>query len=355
MSHGVGDITLTVRRYDDSAAPVVLDLAKQVLGERPATRKTPEYWHWKHHQNPFGASYGLYAWDEAAGRVAALRILLRWRFQTPGGGNVLAVRAVDTATHPEYRRQGLFSMLTRRAIAELGREGVQLIFNTPNRDTSLPGYLKMGWQVVANWSVQIRPMKPARMLFHILRRRTQARALPPFGSYFRDGIVTWAAFEAKWRSVLPTFVSTAEEARPAKGFRTPRDLPYLHWRYGQHPHLRYGVYAVEDAKGLAGFAVLRPNLRFGLKELVLTDLVLRAPEMALGRRMLRQLVAELRGDHIVALFAPGTPEREMVRQAGFFGVPRQGILFTALAMDRGLRDPLDAANWDLTLGDLDLF
>lgn len=349
------DITLEVRRYDASAVPAVLELVKQVLGGSPATRKTLEYWRWKHHQNPFGTSYGLLAWDEEAGRVAALRILLRWRFRTPGGEDVLAVRAVDTATHPDYRRQGLFSTLTRQAVAELSEEGTQLIFNTPNRDTSLPGYLKMGWQVVANWAVQLKPMRRGRLLLHILRRRRRAEALPPFAAFFGDGIATWDAFETRWQSLLPAFVVAAEETRTARGLRTPRDLAYLNWRYGQHPHITYGVCALEDAKGLAGFAVLRPNTRFGLKEVVLTELVLREPDTELGRRLLGRLVAELRADHAVAVFAPGTLEREVVKEAGFLRVPQQGILFTALGMDPGLRDPLDAANWDLSLGDLDLF
>jgi GNAT superfamily N-acetyltransferase len=354
-NHGLRTPQHSIHQYTTSAIPPILDLVRQVLGDSVATRKTEDYWHWKHHQNPFGASYGLYTWDEETRRVTGLRILMRWRFQTPRGKSVLAVRAVDTATHPDCRRQGIFSTLTRQAVADLDKEGLHLIFNTPNRDTSLPGYLKMGWQVVTNWPVYVKPLKPARVLLQMLRLTPQKKAQMLFESCFGERIVTWEAFEASQRRALPALISAAEESRPVKGLRTVRDLPYLHWRYGQHPHIHYGVYALEDTEGLAGFAVMRPNTRRGLQEVVLTELVLRDADVALGRRLLKQLLREVRGDYLVTLFVSGTLEHEVVKRTGFIRVPRQGILFAVRLMNPFQQDPLDPANWDLCLGDLDLF
>ena len=78
---------------------------------------------------------------------------MRWRFTT-GNTTVRAVRAVDTVTHPEYRRYGVFSALTNKAVEQAKNEGVDLIFNTPNNQV-LPGYLKLGWNYVS----AIRPLQ----------------------------------------------------------------------------------------------------------------------------------------------------------------------------------------------------
>ena len=69
-----------------------------------------------------------------------------------------AVRAVDTATDPEFQGRGIFTRLTLEALDELAADGVDFVFNTPNA-RSRPGYLKMGWQVVGRLAAAVRPTR----------------------------------------------------------------------------------------------------------------------------------------------------------------------------------------------------
>src|SRR4029079_3500391 len=99
---------------------------------------------WKHVDNAFGRSPMWVACDGE--RIAGFRAFMRWEFE--GAGEVKrAVRTVDTATHPDYQGQGIFTKLTLAGLEELAAEGVDFVFNTPN-DKSRPGYLKMGWHVL---------------------------------------------------------------------------------------------------------------------------------------------------------------------------------------------------------------
>ena len=103
-----------------------------------------ELFAWKHERNPFGRSL---AWVvERDGRVVAVRLFMRWMFRR-GGSTLHAVRAVDTATHPDHQGHGLFTALTTHALEACRAEGVAFVFNTPNAQ-SRPGYLKMGWREV---------------------------------------------------------------------------------------------------------------------------------------------------------------------------------------------------------------
>jgi GNAT superfamily N-acetyltransferase len=86
---------------------------------------------------------------------------MRWEF-LDGDRVVRAVRAVDTATHPDYQGRGIFTRLTLHALDELATEGIEFVFNTPN-DQSRPGYLKMGWQVVGQLPTAVRPTRLARI------------------------------------------------------------------------------------------------------------------------------------------------------------------------------------------------
>jgi GNAT superfamily N-acetyltransferase len=340
--------------YRHEAIPGVLDLVRGVLGGSPATQKTVDFWEWKHHRNHFGASTGFYAQDRDTQLTIGLRLFLRWSFRDPEGRRYQAVRAVDAATHPDYQRQGIFTALMQRGMEDLRQQGVALIYSTPNRQTSLAGHLKAGWQIVATWPLYVRVLRPVRMLRGLASGSRATRELADFGTYFGDGIVPWEALVGQYSTVLPHLIARWEEKRRMVGFRTVRDLAYLEWRYGSHPNVRYGFWAMEAGGELAGVAVLRPNTHFGLKEIILAEILLWEPNERLGRQLIKKLMRELKGDYVVAHFAQGTWEQEFLRATRFLRVPRQGILFTACAL--GLPDEVqvDAANWDLSLGDLEM-
>lgn len=352
------DEYLEIQTYHAEMVPAILCLLQQTLGNNGAVRKSEAFWHWKHHRSPFGQSHGLYMWSEAKQIIAGLRVLMRWQFEAPDGQQIHAARAVDTATHPAYQRQGLFSTLTRQAIDELAQEGVDLIFNTPNRH-SLPGYLKMGWQVVTDWPVYVKLLRPFRMLL----RRVPAlpRSTPPSHQWdadFAPQILPWPQFAQRYAEPATALVTAWEQRRHQAGLRTPREWAYLEWRYGQHPNVNYGVYPffeVDNANKLAGFAILRPNRRYGWQEIVLAELFLARPDLQLGKRLIRTLSRQLRGDYLVAHFAVDSLERLILRSSNFLPVPRQGITFATRPLQPARQNLVHPSAWDLTLGDLEIF
>ncbi len=346
-----------IRAYDKSAIPAVLDLTRTTLGDSGAVRKTEEFWHWKHEQNPFGSSYGLYAWDETAAQMAGLRVLMRWRFADAAGNQFRGARAVDTATHPNYQRQGIFSTLTKRAVQDLTQEGTDLIFNTPNTK-SMPGYLKMGWQLVAKWPLYICPLQPVRMAARRLGIISTTQEVT-FANFFRPAVMPWSVFAERYGDQAAALIPQWEARRRRVGLRTVRDWDYLQWRYGQHPHIEYGVYALGDTEQpskLAGFAILRPNLRNKWQEVVLAEMFLGEPDSKESSRFLRLLAKEVKSDYLIAHFGLGTVEQAMLRRSGYWAAPGQGISFTV----RPLQEENTAyfaqpSAWDLSLGDLEIF
>lgn len=344
----------TIYPYRPEMLPAILALTRTALNDNRTVPQAEGFWHWKHQSSPFGPSYGVYAWAEQQQTAVGLRLLMRWVFRSPDGQRFQAARAVDTATHPSYRRRGIFSKLTRQAIEGLSREGTHFIFNTPNR-YSLPGYLKMGWQVVTQWPLFIKILRPVRMAARRLKVGSPAPPPGQFGDYFKADIMSWPVFAGRYRQVAAGLVAAWESQRVQGGLRTPRTWDYLQWRYGQHPYLSYGVYAFEEAHELAGLAVLRPNQRYGWQEIVLTELFLSRADIALGRRLLARLAGQVGGDYLIAHFAAGTLERRLIKQAGFIKVPRQGMTFTVRSLNELPLDITTPAGWDFSLGDLELF
>ncbi len=326
---------LHIRPYADADEPAVLALLQASLGWVPDAQYGA-FFRWKHLENPFGRSPAWVAVD--GDRVVGFRIFLCWEF-TRGGVAVRAVRAVDTATHPDYQGRGIFSRLTRHALEALRAQQVAFVFNTPNAQ-SRPGYLKMGWQLVERMPVLARPRSP-RSLLAIARARVPADkwseptdAGVPAPDAFRDATGLDELLAA--RSAGQTSDSV---------LRTHRSCEFYAWRYGFGP-LAYRVLLAGDRIG-DGFVVFRLRRRGPAMEAAVCDVVL--PEARRGQlaRVLRDVVKSSRADYAVRIGGAHAA------RAGFLPLPGEGPTLVWRAVNETVMPTADA--WDLALGDIELF
>lgn len=326
--------TLDVRRATDDDLAAVLDLLQASLGWVPDDAYA-RFFAWKHHHSPAGRSPAWVAVDAAAGdRVVGFRTFSRWQFER-GDETVTAVRAVDTATHPDYQGRGIFSQLTRHALDELADEGVAFVFNTPN-ERSRPGYLKMGWQLVERLPVAAAIRSPLA-LTRLARARTPADkwSVPtavgvPIGEALSDAAAVAELLDA---------------ARPHDGrLRTRRTPAHLTWRYGFEPlHYR----ALVGPGGVAeGIVVFRLRRRGPALEAAVCEQIVPAGDGATAAALVRRVLRETGADHAVQI-GRAQPRR------GRLPVPGQGPTLVWRAVTETDMPPAD--RWDLALGDIELF
>ncbi|MEM7141892.1 MAG: GNAT family N-acetyltransferase [Actinomycetota bacterium] len=311
---------LTVRRADDDDIPAAIAVAAAALGWNPDD-PNEAFFRWKHLENPAGRSPMWLALD--GDEVAGFRTMLRWRF-VGALGDVSAVRAVDTATHPEHQRRGIFRLLSTAAVDELTAEGVGFVFNTPN-DNSRPGYLKMGWREVGRI-----PTRFSVRSVGSVRRLAGARTA---AAKWSEPITVGDPIDA-----VADDLATIVAEMPADGLATARTPDHLRWRYGFAP-LHYRVIRTDDAA-----AVVRVRRRGAAIEGVLAEIF--SPAVASTRRLLREVRGQLDVDHLLTLAAPPHPAPWMPT------VPRLGPRLTVRDLAR--RGP-DLDQFRFSLGDIELF
>jgi GNAT superfamily N-acetyltransferase len=343
VSDAPSDVAIRDMREED--IPAVVDLLNDSLGPAPGGVDRRALFEWKHLGNPFGRSLALVA--ESEGAIVGLRSFLRWRFVSPDGGEVHAVRAVDTATSPAVQRRGVFSRLTTEALDRCARDGVDLVFNTPN-EKSLPGYLKMGWSEVTRWPMRVRVRRPLPLVRAVVTRNMGSgpNVAPPAGSPLVP------AAEALAMPEVGRLVEAS--ARPEGRLVTPRSMLYLRWRYATGP-MPYHVLFGGDPVGAV--AVIRLRKRGPAREAVVTE-VLAAPDSrgSLGP-LLREIPAAAGADHAVLHAGDGWAFGGAAADAGYRRTKRAAMTFTVRPVTTRERrwDPLDPSAWSLTLGDLEVF
>jgi len=307
------------RLMEDRDIEPVLELMRLSLGESSLLARTPALFRWKHLDNPFGRSIALVA--EEDDRIVGLRTFMRWDLRMPDGALLRCVRAVDTATHPDYQRRGIFRRLTEEGIDIAHADGVDMIFNTPNA-LSKPGYLKMGWREVGRIGAMVRPSLA-------LLRTDPSSDSPIAEEYLRDPA---------------PIIDPRYGDRLARSARTPRSADYLEWRFASHPTARYFFAGSDGAT-----AILRPNRRRGRSELVLAD-VFGSPGKAIGAAARAK-----RSAYLATWFSDGSPERAAALRHGFVPIPGHRALTLVMRPLRDVPPSLETmGGWDLAVSDLEL-
>ncbi|EJF08474.1 GNAT family N-acetyltransferase [Pontibacter sp. BAB1700] len=233
---------MQIRKGTKADIPAIVELLKSSLGEG-LIQKSEGLWNWKHVENPHGASPVLVA--EADGQVVGVRAFLRWQWQYKG--QVLqAIRAVDTATHPDFQGKGIFKKLTLQGLEDAKRQGIHLVYNTPN-ESSKPGYLKMGWIEMGRMTLKLK-VNPLVYKQHTLP------ALP----------------EQDWNKLSDLLPKLSNPIAKADQVQTLLSPDYVKWRYQDNPLFDY--YFLSDYQSYVLFCRFKPY-GFG-QEMRVVDLLI---------------------------------------------------------------------------------
>lgn len=322
---------LVIRPSTDPDRSAIIELCRASLGWRDGD-PNEAFFAWKHDDNAFGPSPSWVA-QTRDGQLVGLRVFLRWRFRRPDGTTFDAVRAVDTATHPDWQGKGIFTRLTTGALPDLEADGVANVFNTPN-DKSRPGYLKMGWVALGRAPVAVRLRSPLAARRMVLAR-TGAEKWSELTHVGLDAASVFAD-----RDLTDRLLSAAA---PAVGIATDVTSAFLRWRYSFEP-LRYRVVPLSD-RIEDGVVVFRVRRRGDATEATICDVI--APDGARPSTAIGWILRSTGADF--ALVAP----RAAAGRTGAIPMNRLGPVLTW----RSLADPVvpSLGDLELVLGDVELF
>lgn len=315
---------LDIRPATPDDRPAIIALCRQTLSWGDDERYERLY-AWKHDENPFGASPSWVATD--GDRIVGLRSFMRWEFVR--GATVLrAVRAVDTATHPDYQGRGLFTALTLHGLDEVRAEGIDFVFNTPNAQ-SRPGYLKMGWDTVGSLPAATRVAGPWSAI-------AMARARVP-AAHWSMPITVGEPF-LEWLDREGFEPKVADDPATLRDLATNVSEAFLRWRFGM-PSLYYRAVAAPG-----GALIVRCRLRGPARELVMPA----APglDADVADRLAAAQLDEAGCHHALRLGHANL-------RTGFVPLPGGGPILTWKALGMQSMPPL--GNWRFNMGDIALF
>lgn len=141
----------TVREATRADDHELAELFREVFGfDRGA-----EHAHWKFRCNPAGDP--VIAIAEAEGRIVGQYAL----WPTPlrlDQAIVQGAQSLDTMTHPDYRGQGMFTVLAEECMNYAAARGIQALYGFPN-ENSQPGFIRrLDWDHTGEIPMWFRPL-----------------------------------------------------------------------------------------------------------------------------------------------------------------------------------------------------
>ena len=306
--------------------PEIISLLKLSLGEK-LLPKTEEYFIWKHFKNPFGPSKILLAKEK--NKIIGIRAFMYWKW-VKKNQEVLSVRAVDTATTPDYQGKGIFKTLTMQAVKECTEEGVELVFNSPN-PISMKGYLQMGWNYIGKMPLFIR-------LGSLIPKRYSEEKLNNFYEEYEIG-----------KSINEiSFIWEVDIAE--NNFHTAISHSYLKWRYVDCPATKYGSIIKPGDFGMVfRFKKINGYIELRVCEIWIED---QAKEKDL-KKALNELIKKVKPLFVSCSFSFLQKEGN---QLGFFGPFKRGPKITLRRLAKKSSINFNHFNhWAPSIGSIELF
>ncbi|MBV1879658.1 MAG: GNAT family N-acetyltransferase [Pseudomonadales bacterium] len=347
---------------DNIPVEAIVSLLAGSLSNIGVTRKSSDFWCWKHTENPFGVSLGLAARSIPKGDLVGIRPMMRWRFLTESGDELDVVRAVDTVTHPEWRGLGLFKQLTQQTLQQLAvdiNHQNTFVFNTPNKN-SLPGYMKMGWSSVKKLKILGRVVdfwSLPRWFVHLLKYPAEQVC---WSAVSRGSVLPGSRLSDNQREHIFAFAADCERRRPVIGMRTKRTEKYLSWRYMKQPNVEYGLVRSFAANGkLTALAVLRLDQRKLLLGAVITELFVAEYTQVNINRLIGCVIRDLKVSYLIAHFAEQSLEYKALQKCYFRPVKNMQLVARLCKTDAAANPlqviDLQKSHWDFTFSELEVF
>jgi GNAT superfamily N-acetyltransferase len=339
----------------------ILQVLTLALGQgNEAYKKSEALWRWKHLESPSGPSYAIAAVDPSNHQIASVRLLMYWGFENVNGDRIICSRAVDVSTHPDYRRIGIFSTLTRKAIEDLTKKGISVIYATPKlKGKSIGGYLKLGFEMIDPWPVYVKILRPLSFLKGITigRNKSKIQFVPNWKDVFNDRVLTFLQFSSIYteQDIISFLEKTDQNRKSASGWRIKKDFNYIKWRYGDHPNVDYGFIPLVEGGKISGLGILRRNIRYNMVEIVVSELLFIDSNALTGRKLLREIKGSVNAVYLIAHFNLHTRELSAIKRNGFMKAPGQEIVFLIKGLAAENDNFNKQHNWNFSLGDIELF
>ena len=235
------------------------------FGENTNSKK--EMYEWLFEKNPYNKSGNMMYLLKEGDRVIGCDGLLPNELYVKGKV-LLTAHSVKSMTHPDYKKQGIFRMMTENSCERGRQDGVDVVIGLAN-DQSYPAYQRFGWPTLFEKEVYVK----AILINNILKRRIKIGALADLGNaiyavFMKNKLKGSLDKEIQYEILdeVPREIQKCWDKYKSKyNVLLVRDYKYCNYRYNQRPDVNYVTLLARHKDEIIGFAILHNSVANGSK------------------------------------------------------------------------------------------
>ncbi len=318
------------RDYQSGDESPILTLYKEVNNKE----MTLAYWRWKFAKNPFGKAVMKLMFDD--NKLIGLYAVIPMNVQVHKN-LVKAALSVNTMTHPDYERQGIFTYLAEEVYEKCQREDFRFVYGFPNENSYYGFTRKLGWKDLGKMTA----------LEKELGAQTAREKCK------RDSIYSVEKLDERVNSLW-------NRTKDSYHVIVPRTEEFLNWRFAEHPAVKYAKFISQDGSNeILGYLVLKIYTEGDETKGHIVDMLC-VNEEDIVKDFLSysyNYFVERGVDDLSCWASEGSLYAQVLKQEGFIRKEFE-VYFGVRAFDREDKlagDVEQIDNWHLTMCDLDVF
>lgn len=348
--------TWTARLFQEGDEESLFDLYDSAFGRRPRM----DEWRWQFFDNPAGRGYIRLAVDrkKIVGQYAVIPITMQIRNRPQR-----AAQSLDTMTHPDYRKQGIFVTLASGVYDDARSDNVGLIYGFPN-GISLHGFIeRLDFFVLENLVSYTRPLNFSGLIGTKLRNRTLSTIFGApvkliFNALFSDSPSNNIDICIKAAASFPEPTDDLfRQLSPKFKNMIVRDAQYLNWRYTLNPAKKYNIYLAYRGESLTGYCVCGARKMMGSNVGLIMDILTDPEDKIVARELLAHSIRNMKreGFDLATCILPSRSIfLKILKKLGFIMAPKKfPFILHINAKNISSSDIENIKDWHITYGDAD--
>ncbi|MFC1888814.1 GNAT family N-acetyltransferase [Thermodesulfobacteriota bacterium] len=357
MPESGGEILWKTRRFRDGDEERLIGLTRSSTGKTLSI----DQWRWLLDRGPGGK--GIFRIGDHDGRAVGQYVILPQRMVIDDR-EVLGAESLETMTHPDYRKQGMFVTLAKEVYADSAETGVSMVYGFPNTQSHHGFVNRLGFSYFMV-PIHVRPLQAGRLVRSKVPLGRIGEALGGIGQWIYDRLLSASRMKktgnyriGRADGIDGAFDDLWERSKGLFPNMVVRDRAYLSWRFEEKPKAGYGILTAREVGGaLAAYVITRTFDKDGVRQGHIVDLLCAPDRIEALTPLLSEALESLRGEGAEAaacMLLRGSPYFRVIRRLGFLAAPKS--LPFIIRSNRPEVDPSgleDPSRWHITIGDSD--
>jgi hypothetical protein len=277
---------------------------------------------------------------------------------------ILLSQSLDTMTHPNYRRQGIFEKLAKKVYDEAEVENIHIVYGFPNK-FSQPGFInKLSWFNIGLIKLWFKPLNWQKVITQKMKNKYLQKILIIGANLVFDNLFIRTQKPPEIIGLAINQIDYFDERFDKFWIETcnqsniivVRNKNYLNWRY-EAPDTNHSIFAAEKSGKICGYIVLGDTMEGDISVSHIFDLV--AQSEGVMNHLLFKAVENCRQnkvDLILYQLIANNAYHQALKKNGFLSLPfLKGGYFCAHSSSSFIPKEFlsNPENWFVQIGDSD--